>query len=350
MKYFKSTMLFLVALCFGFLLYKLNSPIPYMLAAMLVGMFANQLPEKYRPSWSMLGRNAGLLVVGYAIGAGVTIEAWNDFCAQFLTIILSTAFIVGISVVIAFAIAKFQGADLLSCVLGMMPGGLAMVMVLVEENKRVDPNVTMVMQVLRLFGVIFTVPFLAIAFLDAKVMSQVTSAGSVEGMHWLMIIPLGLAGALFFEKFHLPIPWMLGPAFSTGCFVVLSGPVQAVPFWIMWPAQLAVGLKMGMLLDAGRVWATKKYLPSILFGTGVLIAGSYVMALFLHRIYGEDMVTAFLALAPGGISEMSIAGLSMGADVAIILAYQLLRIFSISWVVPYIVKWEEKREQMAGAR
>ena len=344
MRYLKSTMLFVVALCFGFLLYKLGTPIPFMLAAMLAGMFANQLPERYRPFWPMWGRNAGLLVVGYAIGAGITIEAWHDFCTQFLTIVLTTTFVVGVSALIAFAISRLQGADLLSSVLGMMPGGLAMIMVLVEENKRVDPNITMVMQVLRLFGVIFTVPFLAISFMDAKVLSQVTSAGSADGIHWLVFIPLGFAGALFFEKFHLPIPWMLGPAFSTGCFVIMASSVQSLPFWVMWPAQVAVGLKMGMLLEASRVWATKKYLPSILLGTGVLIGSSYVMALFLHRIYGEDMITAFLALSPGGISEMSIAGLSMGADVAIILAYQLLRIFSISWLVPYVVKWEERRE------
>ena len=338
MKIAKSAFLFLAALCLGFLLYKLNTPIPFMLAAMLVGMLSNQLPERIRPSWPMWGRNAGLLVVGYAIGAGITMEAWQDFCQQIITIVLATIFMVGVSTFIAFVMAKIYRIDLLSSVLGMMPGGLAMIMVLVEENKRVDPNITMVMQVVRLFGVIFTVPFLAIAFLDAKVLSQVTSAGSQDGLTWLLFLPLGLAGALFFEKFHLPIPWMLGPAFATGLFVILMSPVQSLPFWIMWPAQAAVGLKMGMLMDAAKVWATKKYLPAIVLGTAFLIGASYLMALFLNGFYGEDMVTGFLALAPGGISEMSIAGLSMGADVAIILAYQLLRIFAISWVVPYVVK------------
>lgn len=334
----KQVLLFITGLAAGGFFYQLHVPIPFILAAMLVGLFSSQLPKRLRAPWPMQGRNAGLLVVGYAIGAAVTPEAWQDFVSQIFTIVAATVIIVVVSAVIAYLMAKTMHADLASCILGMMPGGLAMIMVLVEDDRRFDPNIVMVTQVIRLFGVIFSVPLLAVLFFDARVAENVVTAGAADGLPWILFIPLGLCGALFFEKFHLPIPWMLGPATATALCAVFCNQVQGVPCWLMWPAQVAVGLKMGQLMDSKRVWAIKRLVPMIMAGTVILIGVSFLTANFLHCYYGLSLTTAFLAVAPGGISEMSIAGLAMGADVAIILAYQLLRIFSISSFVPYLAQ------------
>ena len=46
-------------------------------------------------------------------------------------------------------------------------------------------------------------------------------------------------------------------------------------------------------------------------------------------------MTAFLAMAPGGMTEMCLAGMSMGADVSIILTYQIVRLLMMNLTVPF---------------
>ena len=50
-------------------------------------------------------------------------------------------------------------------------------------------------------------------------------------------------------------------------------------------------------------------------------------------------------MAPGGIAEMSLAGMSMGEDVSIILTYQLVPIFAINLLIPPLLKWWFEREK-----
>ena len=44
-------------------------------------------------------------------------------------------------------------------------------------------------------------------------------------------------------------------------------------------------------------------------------------------------------MSPGGITAMCIAGLAMGADVELILAYQLFRLLLINFASPFVINW-----------
>lgn len=340
MQFGRRLILFAVAGIIGYLFLQLNIPIPFMFAALIVGTFAAAFRHPW-DDWPIKFRNIGLMVVGYAIGSNVTMEACQDFVAQIGMIVSSTIFMIVVGILIAWLIAKFMHEDLLSCILGMMPGGMSLVMVIVHDNKRFDPNVVMVMQIIRYFGVVFTLPFLAITLLDAHV-TEVVRQILPNALHWFWFLPLSLSGAIFFIKFHIPIPWLLGPVVPTALCAIFVQPVSPLPTPLLWMAQILVGISMGMLMDIKRVWEEKRLLPAMLLGTAFLIVASYFAAECIAAWYGVDMITGFLAMSPGGISEMNIAGLSMGADTSTILAYQLLRVFAISWTIPLIIKFEKK--------
>ena len=80
-------------------------------------------------------------------------------------------------------------------------------------------------------------------------------------------------------------------------------------------AQISIGLYMGMLLDPARIKETARLMPFIITGILIIIAVSVAMAYYLSGIYGFSLITAFLAMAPGGIAEMCLAGMSMGENV-----------------------------------
>lgn len=332
-------LLFVMALCLGSLLVRLHIPIPFLLGGLVTALACKTCARRAEVSWPKKWREYALYIAGYGIGSTFTADTWSKFLAELVGVTEATVVILGASIALAFVTARVAHEHLKSCIMGMLPGGMTLTMLLCEEDKEVNPNVVMVMQVIRLLGVVIAVPFLVIWLLDAQVTGSSVALPNHGGVHWLVVVPLSILGSFIATKVHLPTPRLLGPILATAAFAVYSGGVQPVPFWLMAPAQVSIGLYMGMQLDADRIIKTKKMVPFILVGTAFLIVVSIAMANVLSARYGFSLVTAFLAMAPGGIAEMSLAGMSMGENVSIILTYQLVRLLAINICIPPLLKW-----------
>lgn len=308
-------LLFVMALCLGSLLVRMHLPIPFLLGGLLTALLCKTLTHRSDVSWPKQWREYALMVAGYGIGSTFTSDTWNNFLAELVGVAEATIVILAASIALAFVTAKLARENLKSCIMGMLPGGMTLTMLLCEDDKEVNPNVVMVMQVLRLLGVVITVPFLVIWLLNAHVTGSSVALPNHGGVHWLVVVPLSILGSFIATKIHMPTPKLLGPILATAAFSVFDGGVQPVPFWLMAAAQASIGLFMGMQLDADRIVKTEKMVPYILIGTAILIVVSIGMANVLSARYGFSLVTAFLAMAPGGIAEMSLAGMSMGGHI-----------------------------------
>lgn len=332
-------LLFITAGCLGTLFAKVHVPIPYMLGGMLVALLCKGFATKVKVTWPVKLRAAGLMVAGYGIGATFNAQALDTFFLEMAGVVEANVIAISVSIVLAWLMAKYTKADLQSCVMGMMPGGITLMMLLTEEDKKTNPNVVMVMQVIRLLGVVISVPFMAILLLHAHVTGSSVAMPNHGGIHWLVFIPLAILGNFIAKKIHLPTPMFLGTILLTAVFSVAAGDLQPVPGWLMAPAQISIGLYMGMLLDADKIAKTRDIVPLTIVGTVILVAVSVAVAYMLSARYGFSLITAFLAMAPGGIAEMALAGMSMGEDVSIILTYQMVRVFAINLFVPPLLKW-----------
>ena len=338
-------LLFITAGCLGTLLMEMHIPIPYMLGGMTVAILYKTFVGEKAVKWPRLWRDIGLMVAGYGIGVNFNTAAWNNFLHELAGVSASTFIALGASIIIAIVTAKVTREDLKSCVIGMLPGGMTMSLLMAEEDKTINPNVVVVMQVIRLFGVIISVPFLTVLLLDAKVINSPLGMVAHSGYHWAIFIPLTILGSFIATKLRLPTPVLLGSILATTVFNIFVGSVQPVPGFLMAPAQLSIGLFMGMILDAKRIAQTKNVLPFVIGGTALLVVISIGVAYVLSDLYGFSLVTAFLAMAPGGIAEMALAGLSMEEDVATILAYQLVRLLAINLLVPPVIEWYFSKSQ-----
>lgn len=61
----------------------------------------------------------------------------------------------------------------------------------------------------------------------------------------------------------------------------------------------------------------------------ILIVISFGMAYLLATFNSMSLVTAFLAIAPGGIDVMGITAKEVNADLSTVTAYQMFRLFVI---------------------
>ena len=291
------------------------------LTALVMAFLLGLLLFHFRMRWPVLWRNLGLMAAGYGIGRSFTHDTLVQMSHHVAGVFGASFVAIGISLLVAWFTYKHTFANLLSCIMGMLPGGLNQMMLMADEDPRADANVVVMQQTIRLFGVVISVPFLVIHLLGASVVPQglLVPVGDNTGLTWLLMIPVaGIATA----------------AFSIICAVNLQKP----PPILMNLAQLNIGLYMGCMLDKERLLRTRVLLPYAIIGTLLIIGGSIVVAEILVRYYGIPIVTAFLAMAPGGMTEMCLAGMSMGADVSIILTYQIVRLLMMNLTVPFILR------------
>lgn len=324
----------------GSLLFYLRVPIPFMLGGIIM---AAVVKFYLRPElrWPSAWRNLGLCVAGYSIGRNFTQETLIHLSQQAVGVMGSTVVAVGLSLLVAWFTYRHTFANLLSCIMGILPGGLNQMMLMAEEDPRVDANVVVMEQTIRLFGVIISVPFLAVHMLGASVVapSFLSPPGENTGLTWLLLFPVAGLGGWLARRGGIPTPMLIGPIFATAAFsVVWGGELQKVPNLLLDLAQINIGLFMGCMLDKKKLSETRVLFPYAVAGTVIMVAVSTVVARLLAHYYGFSVITGFLAMAPGGIAEMCLAGMSMGADVSTIVTYQIVRVLMMNLSVPYFIR------------
>ncbi len=330
-------MMFGLALLVGSFFQYMAVPIPFLLGGIVSSMVWKVTGAQVY--WPKQWRELGLCVAGYGIGRNFTADTLHELSMQFLGVIEATVASVGASIIIAWWTSRHSYANLQSCVMGCMPGGLTQMMLMSEADKRVDFGAVLVMQTLRLMSVIIIVPFLVVHGLGADINAASTTAMPTDGYSWLWLVPIAAAGAVIFQILHIPTPRLLGPILAASACSYFFGSFQPVPEPVMMVAQISIGLYMGMLLEPSRIRETAQLLPFISVGILCIIGVSVAMAYYLSGLYGFSLITAFLAMAPGGIAEMCLAGMSMGENVSIILTYQLVRLLILNVTVPLGLEW-----------
>ncbi|MCH3950987.1 MAG: AbrB family transcriptional regulator [Acidaminococcus sp.] len=342
----KRLLVFITAALIGYVLRQLGIPIPYMLGG-IISAFSFKTFRDNSLSWPVKLRNAMLGVAGYGIGSNCTFETFVKLSQETIGIFgacLSTLFV---SVLVAIYMHRHTFANLLSSIMGCMPGGMTQMTLLMEEYRDADENVVVVSQCLRLFVVEVSVPFLAINLFGGtitKAASMGLAATAVSDFMkvfhtgWLVMIPLAVAGQFIAKKIHMPTGNLLGPILLTAIFATFFGHTPPVPPPVMAFAQLNIGLYIGMMLGREKLLRTRVLIPNVLIGSVLMVATSAAVAVIISRLYHFSSITAFLAVAPGGITEMCLAGLEMNQNVAIILTYQLIRVLMLNFAVPFAIR------------
>lgn len=135
-----------------------------------------------------------------------------------------------------------------------------------------------------------------------------------------------------------PLPWMIGPLFSTAAACMLGAPLSA-PVQVRAAGQWAIGTALGLYFTAPVVAALVSYsgwiLLAVLFALVLGVAGGAL----LERLSGVDRVTAFFSMAVGGASEMATQGERHGAAVERVAAAHSLRIMMVVGIIPYMIRW-----------
>lgn len=332
--------LFALSLFLANLMQQIGLPIPYLLAPLILTVIFKI--RDYKFSWQIKWRNLALIPIGYGLGRQIELATCQKILQESLGIGTSTFLITAISVFMAIIIAKKTSIGLESSLIGNMPGGLTQMLLLSEELPKVDPNIVTIMQTVRLVSTVIIIPFIVLHSVVGKIkfteLSELPVAISFSVAEYLLLVGIVLAGVFVARRLKIPTPYMLGALLITACLNISWQPVPVIDSHILRVAQIFVGIQMGQAVDLAKIKEVRQHLGVIISSSVVVIIVSFLLGYLLQNYYGYDLATAFLATAPGGITEMSITGMSIGADVSIILAYQLFRLVFMSALMPVFLK------------
>ncbi len=154
----------------------------------------------------------------------------------------------------------------------------------------------------------------------------------------MLLLGIGLVGALIARWGGAPMPFMLGALAASGAMAAFFGARYPKEYAFPMPVRLTfigvIGVAIGSLVDPDMFKDTGGYLIS-LGAILVFVPVSQFMnfAIFL-RIGGYDRVTAWFAGSPGGLIESVTMGEEAGGDVRVMTILQFLRIILVVSFLP----------------
>ena len=329
------------ALVGGILFSCIHAPLPWTLGP-IVAVALVGLVQKHPMTWSLKIRNVALVLLGYAMGRPFTAETLQAIFSQLPLMLLATLVTVSAGVLTGWLMYRRTELNFTTCLLGCVPGGLSQMVVLAAEMEDVDLTAVTIMQTLRMLSVVFVIPFLTIHVLAggaAAETSGVTGAAAADTATLLLFAATAIIGAIVGRLIHLPTATMLGPILATAGVVIATGmTAPAVPQPLLYAAQLCVGSYIGASIELQRI-VSYHGMGTVLFsGVLMVLLVSMGMGMTVSMLTGETLATSFLSTAPGGLTEMGITALTVGANISTMTAYQLTRLLFIMLIFPYVAR------------
>lgn len=144
----------------------------------------------------------------------------------------------------------------------------------------------------------------------------------------------GVAGAIVLSLLGVPAGALIGAV--VGSALVNRTPLRAdegLPVAVRVAGLMMLGTVAGGQLDPAALSTLFALSISIIVMVVALIGLDLLLARVLVKRYGLDPVTAVLACAPGGLSEVAAISQVLGARTGIILAIHTVRILVVVLVV-----------------
>lgn len=155
-------------------------------------------------------------------------------------------------------------------------------------------------------------------------------------IEFLIIVFLTLLGAKLVARF-LPGSRLMGPIFTIGIFNILGGSL-ALSSWWETIFSVLLGIFFGLRINKDLILNFKKIALPLILLVFWYIGLTIVNGNILLSLSSFDKVTSFLSVIPGGLGEVSLMAIDYNADLMTVTSFQILRLISIIFMLPFLVK------------
>ena len=153
----------------------------------------------------------------------------------------------------------------------------------------------------------------------------------------LLTVIIGTLGGLLAKKIKLPAPFMTGSMLAVGLVSVFSG-MMYVPRDYKTFAQIISGAYIGQQVNKSDLKNFPSLVKPIILLLLLFTINSFLMGFTFSKFFHMDAMTALLSCLPGGIMDISLISIDMGARSDIVAIMQLSRLVGMLLILPYWTK------------
>jgi membrane AbrB-like protein len=318
----------------GWLAFQMRLPLAWMIGAMSATTAAAALGAPI--AMPITFRQIMVAVLGVMLGSSFSPEMLAHLGEWAVS--LSTLVLYGMAAGGAGLIyfRRVWGYDAVTAYFAAMPGGLSE-MILVGAEMGGDARVISLTHAARVMLVVLALPFafqLLIGYDPGARPAIGLPLAGVASADLAILMACGAAGYVLARACRLPAAALVGPMILSAAVHLAGWTTAKPPFELVAAAQVVVGTAVGCRFAGVSTRLLVRSIVAAAGGTVVLLAATIAFALTLAQVTGLPAVALMLAFSPGGLAEMSLIAIAIGADAAFVATHHIVRIFLIVVLAP----------------
>lgn len=316
----------------GYAAFLLAIPLPWVLGAMLGTAITMLLGVGARQP--MQGRRIAQITIGTALGLTFTQDIIRQVASLGHWMLLGAAFSIALTMLFSRVIQRLAGLDGPTAIYAVAVGASAE-MALQAQKAGADGAQVASAHAIRIILVVSLASVVA-HYSGEKAGAYITAA--TPALSWqlaLLFVFLAPLCGWFADKVRMPNAWLLGPVLMAGSFAASGVTARMFPAALV-AAQILIGWSLGQHMTREFFIKSPRMLASAALVTLSMLAICVLLAWSLSKTGSISLLTAFLAVAPGGTAEMAIIAKTFGIGAPIVTAFHFFRVIStivsIGWV------------------
>lgn len=168
-------------------------------------------------------------------------------------------------------------------------------------------------------------------------------------MKLLITVIVAFLGAYVGLKCKVPAGALVGAMLSTAIFNVIFGAAY-MPAGLKFYTQIGTGAFIGAKLSKSDVIDLRQVLRPALILSVVMLCFTVVVAFLVCRISDLTIATALFAVAPAGITDMTLVSMDVAdTQPSVVALMQTIRVIGIVCILPPVIRRLAGKYQFAGA-
>ena len=155
-------------------------------------------------------------------------------------------------------------------------------------------------------------------------------------LNTLETLAIGAVGGGLFLWLQLPGGLISGAMIAVGIAAIAGRPLSVPPI-LTQSVLVLLGISLGSLVSQQLLQHMSAYPLTIALLAVATFCSTFGSSLYLQRVHGWDQTSAFLAGAPGALSQITILAAEKGADVPAIAVVQTMRVIILTAALPMLL-------------
>ena len=325
-----------VALAAGFICSWLRTPLPWMIGPLFAVSGARLAGfHLVAPPGS---RYAGQWIIGTTLGLYFTPSVVHQVALFAPWMVVAGVYALASGVISGIVLSRLADVDVRTGFFASVPGG-ATEMSILAERFGVRTDLVAVAQSLRIVMVVSLLPFL-FAYLDihgADPYVQGARTFSWSGLAAQM--GLTALGGAALHRFRFPNGWVVGALCVALPLTAFEVNLSLVPPWLSNAGQLLIACSLASRFKRNFLSRAPRFMAAVTVTVLFAMGLSSVFALALAWAMPAHAATMVLAMAPGGIAEMSITAKVLQLGVPVVTAFHVARMLLLVSATGLLYQW-----------